>query len=593
MKKLLAITLSIIIVLSGMPAFASHGAVHTGKADIFLSANPAYESAQEKLADGIRKCKTVVDLSQYRIPLEEISDFYLNIIRNYPEFFHISNQYQYCLTEDEKYLSYFLPVYKIPNKVAYNTALAEVEAEANDILLSVKDSMDDFEKALILHDKIVEYYSYDDTYTSSDIYTFIKTKKGVCQAYSLFYKYLLDKCGIENAFAESNKINHLWNLVKLGDSWYNVDVAWDDPIFTDPAHDVKGIVHHNYFLNSDANEYEAEHLTTYADYPCTDTRYENKQYRDILSPFVYVDDALYCFDKGICTYDCETDGKNCIYPENVKWSTENSYYTDSFSGLSRYGDYLVYNTPTKIKAYSLISKDSQTLLTPDTAKGKVFGIVLRLNTVTYSITPNYGTLPKEYTFTITGLEKPEFNFPFIDVSQNGDWIHKAVKYVYENSLMSGTSKVFFSPSSLTSRAMLVQILYNLEGRPSTEDMTNPFVDVPEGAWHEKAIKWGYNSKLVYGIDSSHYSPDMPITREEFVCILYRYANYKGVDVDATVDMSKYTDFRDASTFAKTSLVWANAKKYITGMSETVINPHGYATRAQCASIIMRYHKDNT
>ena len=180
---------------------------------------------------------------------------------------------------------------------------------------------------------------------------------------------------------------------------------------------------------------------------------------------------------------------------------------------------------------------------------------------------------------------------FSDVKP-GKWYNSAVDYVCDNSLMSGTSKTTFSPELASSRAMLVKVLFNNEKGLEISG-ENPFADVPEGEWYTDAVKWAYENKIVAGKTETEFAPNESITREQFASILYRYALYKGYDVSAKSDsMEKFSDYKSSSDYAKPALSWANAKGYITGMSETVLSPRTGATRAQMASILKRFKTDN-
>ena len=181
-------------------------------------------------------------------------------------------------------------------------------------------------------------------------------------------------------------------------------------------------------------------------------------------------------------------------------------------------------------------------------------------------------------------ETTELNFT--DVKES-DWFFKGVEYVVDKGIMSGVSENEFAPSGKLTRAMLVQMLYNMESRPAC-DAENAFMDVPVGQWYTDAVIWANDAKIVSGMGEGLFAPNMEITREQMVAMLYNYAKYKGYDVTASADLSKFADNASVSTWAQPAMQWAVAEGYISGMGDNQLAPQGTATRAEIASVIMRF-----
>lgn len=181
-------------------------------------------------------------------------------------------------------------------------------------------------------------------------------------------------------------------------------------------------------------------------------------------------------------------------------------------------------------------------------------------------------------------ETTELNFT--DVKES-DWFYKGVEYVVDKDIMSGVSENEFAPSGKLTRAMLVQMLYNMESRPAC-DAENAFMDVPVGQWYTDAVIWANDAKIVSGMGDGLFAPNMEITREQMVAMLYNYAKYKGYDVTASADLSKFADNASVSTWAQPAMQWAVAEGYISGMGDNQLAPQGTATRAEIASVIMRF-----
>ena len=175
---------------------------------------------------------------------------------------------------------------------------------------------------------------------------------------------------------------------------------------------------------------------------------------------------------------------------------------------------------------------------------------------------------------------------FTDVSSS-DWFFKGVEYVVDKGIMSGVSENQFDPSGKLTRAMLVQMLYNMESRPAC-DAENAFMDVPVGQWYTDAVIWANDAKIVSGMGEGLFAPNMEITREQMVAMLYNYAKYKGYDVTASADLSTFADSASVSAWAQPAMQWAVAEGYISGMGANQLAPQGTATRAEIASVIMRF-----
>ena len=176
--------------------------------------------------------------------------------------------------------------------------------------------------------------------------------------------------------------------------------------------------------------------------------------------------------------------------------------------------------------------------------------------------------------------------PFSDV-RIADWFYNDVKYVYEKGMMAGTAADVFAPNTTTTRAMIVTILYRLEGSPAVTG-TSAFVDVPAGQWYTDAVNWAAANQIVKGTSATTFAPNDSITREQMAAILYRYAQYKGYDVTKKADLSGYSDNGQVSAYAKDALAWANAAKLINGVTNTTLAPQGNATRAQVSAILHRF-----
>ncbi len=191
-----------------------------------------------------------------------------------------------------------------------------------------------------------------------------------------------------------------------------------------------------------------------------------------------------------------------------------------------------------------------------------------------------------------GGDEPAHDCPskdFIDFDPNA-WYHESVDYAVANGLMKGTSPITFEPGTTTTRAMIVTILWRLEGEP-TVNAVNPFDDVVNGAWYTDAIVWAAANGIVEGYGEGKFGPNGEITREQLATMLYRYAKYKGYDVSAAANLNGYTDAGSISSWALAAIKWANAEGLVNGRTATTIVPQGKANRAETAAIFMRFIKN--
>ncbi|MGI6642536.1 MAG: S-layer homology domain-containing protein [Bacillota bacterium] len=135
--------------------------------------------------------------------------------------------------------------------------------------------------------------------------------------------------------------------------------------------------------------------------------------------------------------------------------------------------------------------------------------------------------------------------------------------------------------------MVVTVLWRLEKEPNAT-VAHLFADVAAGTWYTDAVAWAAENDIVQGYDSSTFGPSDPITREQMAAILYRYASFKGYDLTASNELDAFADAGNVSAWARTAVKWAVAEDLITGVSTTGLCPVGHATRAQVATILMRF-----
>ena len=199
------------------------------------------------------------------------------------------------------------------------------------------------------------------------------------------------------------------------------------------------------------------------------------------------------------------------------------------------------------------------------------------------------------TCTVCGAADPDYKpetpwvNPFVDVKEN-DWFYEGVKFAAQHELFNGTSATTFSPDDNMTRAMLVTVLWRLDGKP-TPKAAATFTDVPAGQYFSEAVAWAAENGVVNGVGENKFDPNGSVTREQIAAILFRYAQKKGYDVEKRAELTQFPDESKVSTYAKEALSWANAEGLVKGSAQNgkdYLDPQGSATRAQVATILSRF-----
>lgn len=216
---------------------------------------------------------------------------------------------------------------------------------------------------------------------------------------------------------------------------------------------------------------------------------------------------------------------------------------------------------------------------------------------------------RTYTCTVCGKTRTEIipatgsavcpggaacpSFRFRDVPAPSNWAHEGIDYCVRHGLMSGFDATTFSPDTVSTRAQIVMILYNLSG--DTTDYSKyyvPFTDVKPGTWYYNAVAWGYDKDIVSGMSTTTFVPDGLITREQMAVLLYGYTEkYAPAYLGGAASLNGFPDAASVSNWAYAAMSWAVGNGLISGIASNgadYLAPSGGATRAQIAAIMMRY-----
>lgn len=323
------------------------------------------------------------------------------------------------------------------------------------------------------------------------------------------------------------------------------------------------------FTVSPYNNYIVEDVTVYADNWGTVTVYRDE--KNWNSYYFYMPDsdveihATYTNDYHEITMDVGRNGTA------VPQAQPSGYFGYVYYGID--GD-SIYIDVTPDKGYQVKS------ITATDELGRRVSVyeAVKENQYYFTMPESDVTVSVEFSYRI-------LTNPFTDV-KTGDWFYDAVSYVYTEGLMTGTGTYTFSPSAPTSRAMLVTILWRLQGEPYVSGSS--FNDVKSSAYYYDAVRWAARYGIVEGYEGNVFKPDDAITREQFAAILYRYAEYCKYSTSASTNLSAYKDNAKVSSWAGTAMKWAVAKGLFEGDNLGNLDPQGQTTRAAAAKLLMAF-----
>ncbi len=281
-------------------------------------------------------------------------------------------------------------------------------------------------------------------------------------------------------------------------------------------------------------------------------------------------------------------GKQCYLLEFYTGKNRYYYQIDAKTGDIIYGRrYILLADAKKIAVDDAECSDRVTFLEEELVDGGIktpyYHLVFADNKTqwTYRINAVTGSILKKKQKDIKVKPDIEWENPFGDVKRR-DWFYFSVKFAYDFGLMKGTAEMEFSPDSYVTRAMFVMIIYRMEKEPQAGGSV--FADVEIGGYYDRAVAWANANGIVSGVSKDRFAPNDPITREQMATILYRYANFKGYDIESNGNTA-YSDSSSISGYAKNAVSWAAANLLMKGNDDGSFLPNANATRAQAAKVI--------
>lgn len=442
-------------------------------------------AAKVKLNDAAENLKRVVDVKGLGVTKDNVTDLYLGFVDEHPEYFYIlaSCRYTYQPSTNEilniypKYITATAANYgeEAPEEIErqneiINSMIADFKTNTDMLMSCITPEMTDVDKLLALHDALACHTTYATQSSGefeSSIYTAygaIVERGGVCQSYSLAYKYLATLAGIEDIYIVKNSV-HGWNMVKLDGQWYHIDVTYDDP-----TKDVLGRVNHKYFLISDdklkENDTSANHATWQPSYSATDKQYEDASiaWLNTTSQIIFDDGNVYYNDMrsssssktiGVITKVTPQGEKQELAAiEELWYAVSGGYYTGNFTRLFKEGDYIYYNTPDSVIKLNVNDGTSEKVYTlSDELKNSgsnIYGLSKGENSiiVSFSTSPTGTQTIQEVEYDFSGSsENPDPVFSIGDVDKNGVVDINDVTYIqkylaaYETEIDPATADV--------------------------------------------------------------------------------------------------------------------------------------------------------
>ena len=386
---------------------ASVPALQSGSPDSGLITD---SDVYQYLLGEILKCKTEISVSEYNLNEEQIGEVFAMLFYSEAELFFIDGHYSFTRYAGSGIIQTIRPLY--PDNVDEIPAmLAEFHEMTDAIIAEVDPTMSDWEKVAFVHDYVALHYDYDHDLEIYDAYAMLKTGIGVCQAYSLLTRYLLKELGIECECVSCKGLNHEWNIVKIGNSWYHMDVTWDD-------RDDKGFygqVSHDYFLASDSffdqgydddrNHHDTTGVGWVSPVRATNGKYDGF-FADVTTPFIFTGEAIYAINDGkLVAYDPMTENFTVLRDLGLSWRESGFFggtWNGIYAGLWYLNGKLYWNGNKKVYSYDPVTQAEPTVICTYNGRSKlIFGMRASADDRTISFTlalmsdPNSGNVTEE------------------------------------------------------------------------------------------------------------------------------------------------------------------------------------------------------
>ncbi|MBE6614651.1 MAG: hypothetical protein E7631_05020 [Ruminococcaceae bacterium] len=565
----------------------------------------SYQQIYEAIYQALEAQQTYLDVSRFRIQDYDIMKIFTDVMQNSPEFFYADQKLSYRYNQNGIVTSLSFTYHMSRTKRA--ECVAFYEQEISYIVNEVEQmQMTEPETALYVHDYLISSYAYDETETIFDVYSFLKERKGVCQAYALCYMAVMRELDIPCFMVVSEEMNHSWNLVQIDGEWYHVDLVYDDP-----RPDRPGQVLHTHFLLSDdaimADYGQGSHWGWSSRIPCGSHAYEGKYWQNSDTRMLYMNDTWYYIDdttKMLYRSYFNGHGKRVLYSFVDSWyvNPEDAYGEDRdnaarwkgmFTGLATYNGYLFFNSPETIWRLNPATREKEELLQLDERKLNIYGIDIYRNRMEYLVgdTPDRATtsymetLPMSYTEVETEIEN--VFLPFEDVSRVSPY-YEAVEFLYEKGWMQGMSATVFSLNSNMTRAQFAALLSRIyRYNPAEYAGEVLYTDVAADSWYAPYVTWVTESGYMNGMGGGIFAPEDPMTREQMMTIMASVGKSKKLG-SAELETMRTIDRDSISEWAVSSVDYCYTNGLVADRYLYVFGPASFVKRSEIADVLYRF-----
>ncbi|MBQ5311089.1 MAG: hypothetical protein ILP19_03485 [Oscillospiraceae bacterium] len=347
-KKFFCAVIAAVMMISVCPAVSAVDMKIVYKAGSFSSSEIELMKIIER---SIRdRDQTSIDISSYNISFDEFESLYGSVVFHHPEFYYVSMTSAYLTYDSKDHIKEYAPLFTHSEKSQAKME-KQIKAKADEILSGIDSKMTDAEKVLYIHDAIItccDYYEGDNTAKGRSIYDVLVKGSSVCVGYSLTFLYFMDKLGIPCICVTND--DHIWNMVQINENWYHVDTTWDDMNSESP-----NFVIHDMVLLSEYGLDTRDQKHDRWDYGMTadSSKYDDFFWKDSYSSITYLDGYWY-YNKldGLYRYNFRTNKSERVVKNNEKWKDKNGTWRISFGKNMRYGNSIIYSTPTAVYRYT-------------------------------------------------------------------------------------------------------------------------------------------------------------------------------------------------------------------------------------------------
>ena len=318
-----------------------------------------------------------IPTASFGLNMDQIKKAFQNVLNKNPEYFYVSGRFEYSHNYGQSTVLYFHPQYIFTGQDRINRVSA-FKSAASRIINTIPGGASVVQKALMVNDYFATHFEYsygEDIFRPDELF---EKKKGVCQAYTLAFQYVMNRLGIPCDFVISDRVKHIWNMIQVDGQWYHVDVTWSEHGYQDNRRAIPHYAGHTNFLLSDAAHRAEGHYDWVANYSATSTKYDNYFWRNIENAFAPLGGSFYFVgwqypQMQLCRWDGGSS-YSVVYSYTDSWSWGAGVYP--MSSLIAANGKLIYNTSSEIYAINPNGTGNTLLYKPELGGKQIVGVYL-------------------------------------------------------------------------------------------------------------------------------------------------------------------------------------------------------------------------